>query len=407
MCKVAQVLEDVPVGEIDGVCVCDIPLFKYARLTSCDVERSFSQYKSFRDNQHSFVMENLEMTFVVYCNSRPTTSIQVWMLVQLPRFLHESLSSVRPVYVIDVYKLTPSNGPKERSRRARDLTAASDNLSAIEFRPGPRVGPDDQVIIAQCREDAKFMVRKLLEAFEAGGLKVNMSKTEYLVIGGDGQNIKLPQGIIKIVKEFKYLGSVLHETGNCKADIDYRIMQGRGAIKMLNGVLWSRTIIMQTKNIILEVIVESILTYGAEGWSLSEGQKSKIQAVEMDGIRRGARISRLEKRRNEDVRRIMNMEESAIARIENRQLQWYGHIRRMDEGRWPNVLLQWSPAGDNAGEKSPESNTECYPAFAHIGLRENPGKNLKQVTCPDRESNPGHLVSRPDALTVTGVDKKR
>ncbi|KAJ4434521.1 hypothetical protein ANN_23083 [Periplaneta americana] len=42
---------------------------------------------------------------------------------------------LRPVYVIDVYKLTPSNGPKERSRRARDLTVASDNLSAIEFRP--------------------------------------------------------------------------------------------------------------------------------------------------------------------------------------------------------------------------------------------------------------------------------
>ncbi|KAJ4432466.1 hypothetical protein ANN_21085 [Periplaneta americana] len=28
-------------------------------------------------------------------------------------------------------------------------------------------------------------------------------------------------------------------------------------------------------------------------------------------------------------------------------------------------------------------------------------KNLNQVTCPDRELNPGHLVSRPDALTVT------
>ncbi|KAJ4439256.1 hypothetical protein ANN_07376 [Periplaneta americana] len=67
------------VGEIDGVCVCDIPLFKYARLTSCDVERSFSQYKSlFRDNRHAFVMENLEMTFVVHCNSRPTTSTQAW-----------------------------------------------------------------------------------------------------------------------------------------------------------------------------------------------------------------------------------------------------------------------------------------------------------------------------------------
>ncbi|KAJ4445044.1 hypothetical protein ANN_06843 [Periplaneta americana] len=50
---------------------------------------------------------------------------------------------------------------------------------------------------------------------------------------------------------------------------------------------------------------------------------------------------------------------------------------------------------------SPGSNTESYPAFAHIVLRENPGKSLNQVTCPDRESNPGHLVSRPDALTVT------
>ncbi|KAJ4428543.1 hypothetical protein ANN_24587 [Periplaneta americana] len=46
------------------------------------------------------------------------------------------------------------------------------------------------------------------------------------------------------------------------------------------------------------------------------------------------------------------------------------------------------------------SSTESYPEFARIGLRENPGKNLNQVTCPDRDSNPGHLVSRPDALTV-------
>ncbi|KAJ4442065.1 hypothetical protein ANN_11931 [Periplaneta americana] len=56
---------------------------------------------------------------------------------------------------------------------------------------------------------------------------------------------------------------------------------------------------------------------------------------------------------------------------------------------------------DNDGEVSPGSSTENYPAFAHIGLRENPGKNLNQVTCPDRDSNLVHLVSQPDALTVT------
>ncbi|KAJ4432031.1 hypothetical protein ANN_20645 [Periplaneta americana] len=50
---------------------------------------------------------------------------------------------------------------------------------------------------------------------------------------------------------------------------------------------------------------------------------------------------------------------------------------------------------------SPGSCTESYPAFVHIELRENPGKNLNQVTRPDRDANPGHLVSLPDALTVT------
>ncbi|KAJ4440278.1 hypothetical protein ANN_08417 [Periplaneta americana] len=59
-----------------------------------------------------------------------------------------------------------------------------------------------------------------------------------------------------------------------------------------------------------------------------------------------------------------------------------------------------------SGNEPPSSlkaicNTDSYPAFARNGLRENPGKNLNQGTCPDRESNPGHLVSRPDMLTVT------
>ncbi|KAJ4432542.1 hypothetical protein ANN_21165 [Periplaneta americana] len=49
---------------------------------------------------------------------------------------------------------------------------------------------------------------------------------------------------------------------------------------------------------------------------------------------------------------------------------------------------------------SPGSSTESYPAFAHIGSRKNPEKNLNQVTCPNQESNLGHLVSQLDALLL-------
>ncbi|KAJ4436141.1 hypothetical protein ANN_18768 [Periplaneta americana] len=48
---------------------------------------------------------------------------------------------------------------------------------------GNIVEENDQVLIIQCREDAKYMLRKLLEAFEIGGLHVNMNKIEYLVVG--------------------------------------------------------------------------------------------------------------------------------------------------------------------------------------------------------------------------------
>ncbi|KAJ4449711.1 hypothetical protein ANN_01115 [Periplaneta americana] len=41
--------------------------------------------------------------------------------------------------------------------------------------------------------------------------------------------------------------------------------------------------------------------------------------------------------------------------------------------------------GDNAGEMSPGSNTESYPAFAHIGLRENPEKTSTR-NCEEQET---------------------
>ncbi|KAJ4436903.1 hypothetical protein ANN_17035 [Periplaneta americana] len=73
----------------------------------------------------------------------------------------------------------------------------------------------------------------------------------------------------------------------------------------------------------------------------------------------------------------------------------------------PGYLACEGNEGDNASEMSPGFSTESYPTCARIGLRENPGKNLNQVTCPDQDSNPGHLVSRPDALTITPQDQKR
>jgi len=48
----------------------DIFVFKYAPVTSVDVEKSFSMFKNvLADNRQSFTFENLKKTFVVQCNA--------------------------------------------------------------------------------------------------------------------------------------------------------------------------------------------------------------------------------------------------------------------------------------------------------------------------------------------------
>jgi hypothetical protein len=88
---------------------------------------------------------------------------------------------------------------------------------------------DDQVIIAQDKEDAEYMTKKLIEEYRRWGLNVNTLKTEYSNIGSDIQNMKLEDNIkIKGSMAFKYLGSIFTNSGICKKVLN-RIQQARNA----------------------------------------------------------------------------------------------------------------------------------------------------------------------------------
>jgi len=53
-----------------NITVTDIPYFKFAPVSSVDVEKSFSTYKTvLADNRQRFTFENLKKTLIVQCNS--------------------------------------------------------------------------------------------------------------------------------------------------------------------------------------------------------------------------------------------------------------------------------------------------------------------------------------------------
>ena len=86
---------------------------------------------------------------------------------------------------------------------------------------------DDIVICEKTREEVEQR-ESWRYALERRGMKVSRSKTEYLCINGENDNetVKMEDTKMPRVKEFKYLGSTVQESGNCEREVKKRV-QGR------------------------------------------------------------------------------------------------------------------------------------------------------------------------------------
>ena len=59
-------------------------------------------------------------------------------------------------------------------------------------------------------------------------------------------------------------------------------------------------------------MVKSVLTFGAETWSLYEDDRRRINATEMAAVRRLARISKLDRKTNEYIREKMDAQDTVL-----------------------------------------------------------------------------------------------
>jgi hypothetical protein len=65
----------------------------------------------------------------------------------------------------------------------------------------------------------------------------------------------------------------------------------------------------------------------------------------MDFWQCSAQISRKDKIRNNIIKQKMNVTRSLSDDIKTKQLQWYGHVQRMEEGRLTKEVMKWRPQG--------------------------------------------------------------
>ena len=99
----------------------------------------------------------------------------------------------------------------------------------------------------------------------------------------------------------------------------------------------------KTKTYIYHATVNSTITYATETWCLKAKTVTKLNSTEMDFWRRSARISRKDKIRNTIIKQKMDVTRSLLDDIKTKQLKWYGHVQRMEEGRLPKKSYEMEP----------------------------------------------------------------
>ena len=108
---------------------------------------------------------------------------------------------------------------------------------------------------------------------------------------------------LKRVEKLKYLGSTM--TDNCILDekITHRVQAGWKNWRKVSGVLCDRRISVKIKGRVYKMVVRPAMMYGAETWPLKKRQEKKLEAGEMKMLRWMCGMTRMDKIRNEKIRR--------------------------------------------------------------------------------------------------------
>ena len=109
-------------------------------------------------------------------------------------------------------------------------------------------------------------------------------------------------------------------------------------------VVTKRELSQKAKLSVYRAIPVPTLTYGHEGWVMTERTRSRIQAAEMGFLRRVAGVSLRDKVRGSVIREGLGVE-PLLLRVGRSQLRWFSHLVRMPPGRLSRELFQARPAG--------------------------------------------------------------
>lgn len=205
---------------------------------------------------------------------------------------------------------------------------------------------DDIAQVASTKEQLERIMNSWVQAFTKYGLKLSVSKTEYMMVarGARASNLKLGQDELAYTDSFTYLGSKIESQNHMETEIMNRISKYTKNVAALYPLLREKNIPRCVKTSIYTSILRPTLIYGSETWTLTERLKNKLQAAEMRVLRLIFGVTLRDRKRNVDIRKVLKVEPIVLT-IEKNILRWYGHLMRMGPSRRVKQVATWKPTG--------------------------------------------------------------
>lgn len=238
---------------------------------------------------------------------------------------------------------------------------------------------DDILLISDTKIKLQKAIIEWTETLKERGMTVNTKKSKVMMVARTEEQIEpirmeCDGEVLEQVDSYQYLGITIHETGKIQMEIRNRIKKTTAAYFSISNTLFGKKEIeKKTKTRVYQAILEPILLYGSESWTNTESDSSRISAVQMKCLRRIAGKTRWDRIRNERIRKELH-QEPVMKRVENRQLAWYGHIRRMKETRKVRQFLEAKPQGRRTKGRPRKTWEETVTQIA--GKR---GKTLNEI----------------------------
>ena len=126
---------------------------------------------------------------------------------------------------------------------------------------------DNNILMAQSKEELKSLLMKVKKESEKVGLKFSIQKTK-IMASGPISSWQLDRETTETVRDFIFLGSKITADGDCSHEIKRRLPLGRKAMTNLDSILKNRDITLPTKVHIVKSMVFSVVMYGCESLTL-------------------------------------------------------------------------------------------------------------------------------------------